>query len=40
MRRRVRVRYEGRVPPQRVEHGTVRAFDARVEYTAHAPAYR
>jgi hypothetical protein len=34
------LRYEGRVPPQRVEGGRSRAFDARVEYTMKAPAYR
>lgn len=34
------VRYQGRVPPQRMVDGRSRAFDARVEYTPHAPAYR
>jgi hypothetical protein len=34
------LRYEGRVPPQLVEGGRKRDFDARVEYTMLAPAYR
>jgi hypothetical protein len=34
------LRYEGRVPPQLVERGRAREFDARVEYTMKAPAYR
>lgn len=34
------LRYDGRVPPQLVEGGRARKFDARVEYTMKAPAYR
>jgi hypothetical protein len=34
------VRYDGRVPPQRIVEGRALAFDARVDYRAHAPAYR
>jgi hypothetical protein len=34
------VRYEGRVPPLRVADGQPRDFDARVDYTMVAPAYR
>jgi hypothetical protein len=34
------LRYEGRVPPQLVEGGRSRAFDARVDYTMKVAAYR
>ena len=34
------LRYEGRVPPMQMVNGRLRALDARVEYTMHAPAYR
>ncbi len=34
------VRYDGRVPPLRIEDGRAQAFDARVEYDAHALSYR
>lgn len=34
------VRYAGRVPPMRLVDGRLRAFDARVEYSDHAAAYR
>lgn len=34
------LRYEGRVPPQLVEGGRAREFDARVDYTMKAAAYR
>jgi hypothetical protein len=36
----VQVRCEGRVPPQLVESGRARDFEARVESTILAPAYR
>jgi hypothetical protein len=34
------LRYQGRVPPQLVVDGRSRAFDARVDYTMKATAYR
>jgi autotransporter translocation and assembly factor TamB len=34
------LRYDGRVPPLRIVDGRARAFDARVDYTMKAAAYR
>jgi hypothetical protein len=39
-RTRLVLRYEGRVPPLRVVDGRAREFDARVDYTMKAAAYR